>query len=95
MSNGLEARQCIRAFLGDGVPTPEILSRLMEHFYVHDFTPLSKKVNAMSDELGAINGTLHEWQAQLRILVIICTILGGLISAAGTVLGIYFTLHGN
>lgn len=93
MSKALDARTCVRAFLGDGTPTPESLSRLMEYFYVHDFTPLSAKVDKMSAELTSINETLLKWQSSLRTLVIICSILGGLVSAIGTIVGIYFSVH--
>lgn len=93
MSSARDARTCVRSFLGEGTPTPEALGRLMEYFYIHDFTPLNAKVDKMSAELAGINETLLQWRISLRTLVIVCTIIGGLISATGTVVGIYFALR--
>lgn len=87
-----EARNCVRAFLGDGTPTPEALGRLMEYFYVHDFSPLQEQVVEMHTDLRGLKDTLIEWRASLRTLMIVCAVLGGIISATGTVIGIVVAL---
>jgi len=88
----LEARNCVRAFLGDGTPTPEALGRLMEYFYVHDFAPLQANVHNLSNQIEQLTKTLVEWRSSLRTLMWVCAVLGGLVSAGGTVAGIVVTL---
>lgn len=88
-----EQRNCVRAFLGDGPTTADSLARLMEHFYLHDFLPLRDNVSTMQESLTNLNDTVREWRASLQTLLWVCAVIGGLISAGGTVLGIYIALH--
>lgn len=92
-TNNPEQRNCVRAFLGDGPITADSLARLMEHFYLHDFLPLRDDVSIMQESLTNLNDTIREWRASLQTVLWVCAVIGGLISAVGTVLGLYIALH--
>ncbi len=87
-----ELKTCVQDLV-IGEPTVADMIRIMQFFLNYDFLPLRREVNAQREALDKINTTLQEWRISLRALIIWCAVLGGIISALGTIAGIVVAFH--